>query len=106
MTEQDLDNAIRKLCQLYGWMRYHTYRSTRSPAGFPDLTLVRGARLIFAELKSDSGTLTKGKWTTLASGQRKWTDGQYEWLQALSMTSAETYVWRPSQLQEIADLLA
>ena len=91
MTEQDLDNAIRELCQLYGWMRYHTYRSTRSPAGFPDLTLVRGARLIFAELKSDVGKLKPA---------------QVHWLAALEQTGAEVYTWRPSQLQAIADLLA
>ena len=38
---------------------YHTFDSnSRQAKGFPDLCLVRGKRLIFAELKTDTGKLT------------------------------------------------
>ena len=55
MTEKELDAAVGKLCRLYGWRRYHTYRSKHSPAGFPDEVLLRPPRLVFAELKSEKG---------------------------------------------------
>jgi hypothetical protein len=58
--------------------------------GFPDLVLVRGDRLIFAELKRDGA---------------KPSPDQREWLEALDPTPAEVYVWRPRDLQAIADAL-
>ena len=91
VTEKEFDKQVRELSDIYGWKRYHTYRSKHSPAGFPDLVLVRDGRLIFAELKSEMGRLTPA---------------QGEWLTALRQAGAEAYVWYPSQLQEIADLLA
>lgn len=62
MTEAQLLAAILGtprapgLADTLGWMGYHTHRSDRSPAGFPDLTLVHpgAGRLIFAELKRQS----------------------------------------------------
>ena len=106
MTEKELDAAIAKLCRLYGWRRYHTYRSKRSPAGFPDLVLVKPPRLIFAELKSDDGKVSAE---------------QAEWaldLEAVSEacrermiaghppSNVEAFVWRPRDLDAIARILA
>ena len=90
VPEKQLDTDVAKLCRALGWKRYHTYRSMRSPAGFPDLTLVRGTRLIFAELKTYLGTVTPE---------------QQEWLDKLKGTFAEVYVWRPGYMQQIADTL-
>jgi hypothetical protein len=47
--------------------------------GWPDLTLVRGDRLIFAELKSTEGKLT---------------DDQVEWLTMLGNVGTVA-IWRP-----------
>ena len=93
LTEKEFDKQVRELCDIYGWRRYHTFNARHSPAGFPDLVLVRDGRLIFAELKSEKG---------------KHTLEQLEWLDALFSVGlgVEVYTWRPSQLQEIADLLA
>ena len=57
MLENVLQERVRQLLILHGWRHYHTYRSKRSPAGFPDECAVRGDRLLFAELKRERGKL-------------------------------------------------
>lgn len=66
---------------LLGWRIYHTRDSRGSYSGFPDLTMVRGPRLVFAELKSDRGIVSSE---------------QAEWLAALRRVEVvEVAVWRP-----------
>lgn len=83
MTENALLNQVRALASALGWLAYHTHRSDRSEPGYPDLTLVKGGRLIFAELKTEKG---------------KTTPAQQAWLAALEASTAEVYLWRPHQL--------
>ena len=83
MPEKALLNQVRALAHALGWLAYHTHRSDRSEPGYPDLTLVRGGRLIFAELKTEKG---------------KTTGPQDAWLAALETSTAEVYLWRPTQL--------
>jgi len=83
MTENALLNQVRALAHALGWLGYHTHRSDRSEPGYPDLTLVKGGRLIFAELKTEKGHLT--------GPQRAWWD-------ALVHATGEVYLWRPTQL--------
>jgi hypothetical protein len=59
--------------------------------GYPDLTLTRNGRLIFAELKADGGRLRPD---------------QELWLEALRKIAAEVYCWRPTDWSEIEDVLA
>ena len=80
MTEKKLQGYVLDLAEALGFLGYHTWDSRRSQPGFPDLTLVKGSRLIFAELKSAKG---------------KPSPEQKEWLAALRGTSAEVYLWRP-----------
>ena len=102
MTEAELDAAIVKLCKLYGWRRYHTYRSKHSPAGFPDLVLVKPPRLIFAELKSDDGKMTaeQNAWLDDLAAIAELTDAR------LPTPRVYYHVWRPRDLEEIARALA
>lgn len=90
-----------------GWIGYHTYRSDRSPAGFPDLTLVHraGGRLVFAELKRQKRSNP--------------TPAQVEWLEALEEVALDVngyhphhypvtvHLWRPLDLLDgtIEDVL-
>jgi hypothetical protein len=91
VLERDFQATLIAYAQLAGWTIYHTYDSRRSEAGFPDLTMVRGVRLIFAELKSHKGNLTPE---------------QASWLQQLSgVPSVEAYVWRPLDWPEIERVL-
>lgn len=89
-SEKDLQDKIIKLARLLGWRVYHTYDSRRSAHGFPDLVLVRRGRLIFAELKTDKGRITRD---------------QQVWLNDLVATAAEPYVWRPRDWDQIVETL-
>lgn len=87
ITERQLQEAIIELAQYCGWSCYHTYDSRRSAAGFPDLVLARRGKVIFAELKSESGKLSPA---------------QAEWLIALDpkrdpleFTNLGVFVWWP-----------
>jgi hypothetical protein len=95
MTEKQFQQQILDLARLMGWKVYFTWNSVHSPAGFPDLAMVRGARLIFAELKTDTGKVTPA---------------QTEWLDALKtvqgkFVSVEVYLWRPADFDQIVSLL-
>lgn len=82
---------VIELSSLSGWLCYHTHDSRRSQAGFPDLVMIRGERLIFAELKSEKG---------------KTSSQQDEWLSALKGSrQGEVYVWRPSDWDELVGVL-
>ena len=92
MTEKELDTEVRKLAKLCHWKYYHTYRSKRSPAGFPDVFLARPPRVVIAELKTE---------------KKQPTPEQMEWLQLLGgCPGLEVYLWRPSDLEEIASVLS
>lgn len=91
VTERDLAGYVRDLARTLGWRRYHTWLAKHSPAGFPDEVLCRPPRLIFAELKSDRGTLKPE---------------QEAWLGELrQVPGVEVYLWRPADMDEIARVL-
>ena len=81
MTENQLQDSVRELAKVFGWLHYHTRNSKGSEPGFPDSVMVRGKRIVFAELKSEDG---------------KHSLDQIKWLAALHATGAETHSWRPS----------
>lgn len=88
-TEREFQREVVKRALLFGWKVYHTYDSRRSAAGFPDLVMVRGDRLIFAELKTEEGKLS---------------EDQEKWLTALAKTG-QAEVWRPSMMDKIVRAL-
>lgn len=91
MTEREFTRAVADLARLFGWERYHTHRSDFSPAGWPDEVLCRPPRLVVAELKSDKG---------------KASEAQRRWLDLLAhVETVEPYLWRPADLEQIAQLL-
>jgi hypothetical protein len=86
MTEKQLSDAIYECATLLGWRGYHTYDSRRSNAGFPDWVYIRSGHLIFAELKTATGTVSPA--------QQAWLDD----LLAVSIGAhrVQVYTWRPS----------
>ena len=84
ISEEELMRDVRHMLKLYGWrLVYHTWMSTHSGAGFPDICAVKGKRLLFAELKRQQSHVS---------------EEQQQWLDALAATGTEAYLWRPSHL--------
>ena len=91
VKESDFQSQVVALAKRLNWRCYHTHDSRKSEKGFCDLVLVRDGRLIFAELKTDSGKLTPE---------------QDEWLEALAACDAEVYEWHPAEWEnEIVPVL-
>jgi hypothetical protein len=86
LTEKAFMAQVVQAAALFGWVTYHTHDSRHSAAGYPDLTLVRPPRLVFAECKSESGKVTPAQAT---------------WLRLLRDAGQEVYLWRPSAWDEI-----
>lgn len=91
---------VLDLAKRWGWRANHVYRAklsdgtwrTTCSVGWPDLTLVRGARIVFAEVKDD---------------KRQPDPAQDAWLDALAdVPCAEVFVWRPRHWQEVVRTLA
>ena len=89
-SEKDFQQRVIAHALPLGWVYYHTKDSRRSPAGFPDLVLVRD-RIIYAELKTEKGRVSAK---------------QGAWFCGLTRAGGECYVWRPSQWPEIVSVLA
>jgi hypothetical protein len=51
MPEKALQELTRQAAGLEGWLYFHVWNSRNSPSGYPDVTAVRGSRLVCAELK-------------------------------------------------------
>ena len=95
-TEADLLRNVRKTADAFGWLCYHSWSSLHSPGGFPDLTLVRDGRVIFAELKRD------GK--NPAPVQQEWLDALAE-VERQTEGKVKARLWRPANMQEIMEEL-
>lgn len=91
LVEKDFLALVREAAGWCGWKAYHTHDSQRSEPGFPDLVLVRPPAVVFAELKSTHGRLTRPQQT---------------WLDALSQCQdVEACLWRPSDWERIVKRL-
>lgn len=100
MLERDFALQLEHLLDLFGWLWKHDEpavrqsgrwaTSFRGSKGFPDYVATRDGRLLFAEIKNE-----KGRTST----------AQIIWLTYLRNTSAEVYLWRPDDLEEIKRVL-
>lgn len=90
MLEKDFQANIIQLAQTLGWMIHHDRGDYREciggVSGFPDLVLAKGRRVIFLELKSETGKITPN---------------QQQWMNALP----HCYLVRPEDMQWVAELL-
>lgn len=75
-----------------GWTHYHTRDSRKSPAGFPDLVLVKPGRMVvFAECKTMRGIElpSQKRWRALLN----------------AAVGCQAYLWRPSDEDEVKEVL-
>ena len=99
MSEAAFQRIVIFFATKNGWKYYHPPDNIprrngavqNIVAGYPDLTLVKDNRLIFAELKRNKGKVSLK---------------QEQWLNALSKAGAETYVWKPENIKEIQNILS
>ena len=91
ITEAELREQIRDLSKIFGWKFWFCWTSIHSPKGMTDLILVRPPRIVFAELKRDSGKLTEsqGEWALLLK----------------ACPGVEYYCWRPNEFERILEIL-
>lgn len=91
VSEKVSMQQVLDLATLQGWLTYHTYDSRRSSPGFPDVVMVRGKHLLFAELKSEKG---------------KFSQPQKQWLEALAkVETVSSHLWKPHDFDEIMVVL-
>lgn len=90
-SEKSFTRTVVELAKLRGWLVYHTLDSRGSESGFPDLVMVRGDSILYAELKTQKGVVSVA---------------QSQWIEKLSWAGASVYLWRPSDWKEIDSVLA
>ncbi len=90
-SERDFQRQVLDLAKILGWHAYHPMLSKWSERGWPDLALCRPPRLLFAELKTERGRTS---------------DHQDRWLALLgACPGVEVFLWRPSDLDRVAETL-
>lgn len=102
VDEKTFQQAVVDLARTCGWLSYHTLDSRGSVSGFPDLVLARDGQIVFAELKTEHGTLRpeQARWLEALRGV------EHECQHAHSdLGGVDTYLWRPSSWDAIVERL-
>lgn len=95
LTEKQFSQQVVDLARLLGWKVYRTFNSRFSPAGYPDLTMVRGSYIKFAELK------LVGKIPSIP--QECWLSALYQ--AGLASAYIGAYLWTPDDWGYIVEVL-
>lgn len=88
--EAGFQDTVTEFADLCGWWWWHDNDPRRNRAGLPDLMLVRGPRLVYAELKRQG---------------EKPSPTQVDVLARLAATAAEVYLWQPSDWPDVEAVL-
>jgi len=92
VLEKDFQEQVSHLAVLNKWMVYSIPDSRRATmSGWPDLTMVKNGRIIFAELKRKGGRVSDAQKHVLA--------------ELGAIPCAEVYTWYPADWQEIENRL-
>jgi len=102
VLEAEFQKQVVALAKQLGWLVMHTRPALNRSGkwstpiqghrGFPDLVLSHANRgTVFAELKGEKGRVAPE---------------QQVWLDTLAAGGCEVHIWRPADLQKIADRLS
>lgn len=91
ISERDFADTVVQRAKQLGWRVFRVWNSQHSPAGYPDLSMVRGERFVLAELKTMKGKVSPE---------------QLAWIEDLNRTPVEIYLWRPCDWGEVERVLA
>ncbi len=95
LSEAALQKAIIELAERLGWRVYHarpamtakgrwmTAAQGTHSSGWPDLVMLRGPRIVVAELKTDRE-------------RSRVSEAQKQWLEAFEAAGAQVCLWTPS----------
>jgi len=91
ISEAEFQNTVIDLAKRCGFeFIYHTWRSDHSPAGFPDLIILKDGRMIVAELKKVGGQLSAE---------------QYFWLLEFLEVTDDVYLWDEDDWNEVLKII-
>lgn len=97
ISEREFQQQIADLARLYGWKVHSVWDSRHSPAGWPDLFMIRNGEVLAWEVKREDG-------------RAKATEAQREWLYELrrmpGMRWYSAMVVRPSSWDFIVSILS
>ncbi len=101
MSEESIlqQNTI-DLFRRCGWLVHHNYESRMSEPGFLDIVAVKKPNVIFSEIKSQKGKLTKAK----LNKHGRLMPGQEDWFAQLQGCPVKSFVWRPSDWEDIVKI--
>ncbi len=88
MTHKQFLANIKQLAVMCGWMVYYTVDPRHSPAGFPDLILLRDKCMVVAELKVQHYISSRDTWRLDDLKPE-----QYEWMLAFREITEDVYLW-------------
>lgn len=91
LSEADWTRQVTDLARLRGWWAYHTHESRRSEKGWPDWTFVRPPRIVFVELKTETGRVTPEQGDVLHMLQH--------------CPGVEAHLFRPSHFPAVKEVL-
>ena len=100
LSEAEFQSQVTHLAETLGWDWMHVVTTGKGrhfpirgtiTAGWPDLVLIKGHRIIYAELKRQNQALDPM---------------QRQVMEKIARTGAECYVWRPSGFAELTELLS
>ena len=112
LSERDFQAQVIDYAHLRGWLvaafrPCESAKGWRTPmqgdVGYPDLTMARGGRVVFAELKAAMGRMSVAQRGWLSVLDLKWESYHASSLANTGMVAV--YVWHPSDWDTIMEIL-
>jgi len=91
VTEASWQATVTGAAEVFDWFVYHNPDSRRSNPGFPDLVLIRPPRVMFLELKRQTGRLSPTQREVIAALEQ--------------CPGVEVHVARPSDWEQVCSWL-